>query len=78
MDTRMIGSGGAGNYRGRSANYMLGIFGKPQRENTRTASAPSIRPCCRPFTPGTIPRCSRSFARGGWLDELRREHEIIR
>ena len=35
MDTRMIGSGGVGNYCGCSANYMLGIFGKPQRENNR-------------------------------------------
>ena len=78
MDTRMIGSGGAGNYRGRSANYMLGIFGKPQRENNcdceRTVDPTLLQTLYTRNDPEMLTQLS---ARGGWLDELRREHEIL-
>ena len=78
MDTRMIGSGGAGNYRGRSANYMLGIFGKPQRENNcdceRTVDPTLLQTLYTRNDPEMLAQLS---ARGGWLDELRREHEIL-
>ena len=78
MDTRMIGSGGAGNYRGRSANYMLGIFGKPQRENNcdceRTVDPTLLQTLYTRNDPEMLTQLS---ARGGWLDELRREHKIL-
>ena len=78
MDTRMIGNSSVGNYRGRSANYMLGIFGKPQRENNcdceRTVDPTLLQTLYTRNDPEMLTQLS---ARGGWLDELRREHEIL-
>ena len=55
MDTRMIGNSSVGNCRSRSANYMLGIFGKPQRENNCDCER-TVDP--HQTTRGTTPRCS--------------------
>jgi hypothetical protein len=78
MDTRMIGNSSVGNYRGVSANYMLGIFGKPQRENNcdceRTVDPTLLQTLYTRNDPEMLTQLS---ARGGWLDELRREHEIL-
>ena len=78
MDTRMIGNSSVGNYRGRSANYMLGIFGKPQRENNcdceRTVDPTLLQTLYTRNDPEMLTQLS---ARGGWLDELRREHKIL-
>jgi len=78
MDTRMIGNSSVGNYRGRSANYMLGIFGKPQRENNcdceRTVDPTLLQTLYTRNDPEMLAQLS---ARGGWLDELRREHKIL-
>ena len=78
MDTRMIGNSSVGNYRGRSANYMLGIFGKPQRENNcdceRTVDPTLLQTLYTRNDPEMLTQLS---TRGGWLDELRREHKIL-
>ena len=77
MDTRMIGNSSVGNYRGRSASYMLGIFGKPQRENNcdceRTVDPTLLQTLYTRNDPEMLTQLS---ARGGWLDELRRELKI--
>ncbi|MBL67679.1 MAG: hypothetical protein CMO74_04375 [Verrucomicrobiales bacterium] len=77
MDNRMIGNSSIGNYRGRSSSYMLGIFGKPQRENNcdceRTVDPTLLQTLYTRNDPEMLTQLS---ARGGWLDELRREHKI--
>ena len=77
MDSRMIGNLSTGNYRGRNANYMLGIFGKPQRENNcdceRTVDPTLLQTLYTRNDPEMLTQLS---ARGGWLDELRRKHNI--
>ena len=77
MVGRMIGNSSIGNYRGRNANYMLGIFGKPQRENNcdceRTVDPTLLQTL---YTRNDPEMLSQLSARGGWLDELRRQHKI--
>ena len=76
MDTRMIGATSMGGSRAKS-NYMLGIFGKPARENNcdceRTVDPTLLQTL---FTRNDPEMLSQLKAKGGWLDELARRYKI--
>jgi len=76
MDMRMIGSNSTGSYRGNN-NYMLGIFGKPARENNcdceRTVDPTLLQTI---FTRNDPEMLSQLKAKGGWIDELARRYKI--
>jgi hypothetical protein len=76
MDMRMIGATSIGGYRGNN-NYMLGIFGKPARENNcdceRTVDPTLLQTI---FTRNDPEMLSQLSAKGGWIDELARRYKI--
>jgi len=76
MDMRMIGATSIGGYRGNN-NYMLGIFGKPARENNcdceRTVDPTLLQTL---FTRNDPEMLSQLSAKGGWIDELARRYKI--
>jgi hypothetical protein len=77
METRMIGVTSTGTYRRGKANYMLGIFGKPARENNcdceRTVDPTLLQTL---FTRNDPDMLSQLKAKGGWIDELARRYKI--
>ena len=77
MDMRMIGVTSTGTYRRGKANYMLGIFGKPARENNcdceRTVDPTLLQTL---FTRNDPEMLSQLKAKGGWIDELARRYKI--
>jgi hypothetical protein len=76
MELRMIGATSTGSYRGNN-NYMLGIFGKPARENNcdceRTVDPTLLQTL---FTRNDPEMLSQLKAKGGWIDELARRYKI--
>ena len=76
MEMRMIGATSIGGYRGNN-NYMLGIFGKPARENNcdceRTVDPTLLQTI---FTRNDPEMLSQLSAKGGWIDELARRYKI--
>jgi len=76
MEMRMIGATSIGGYRGNN-NYMLGIFGKPARENNcdceRTVDPTLLQTL---FTRNDPDMLSQLKAKGGWIDELARRYKI--
>jgi len=76
MEMRMIGATSIGGYRGNN-NYMLGIFGKPARENNcdceRTVDPTLLQTL---FTRNDPEMLSQLSAKGGWIDELARRYKI--
>ena len=76
MEMRMIGATSIGGYRGNN-NYMLGIFGKPVRENNcdceRTVDPTLLQTI---FTRNDPEMLSQLSAKGGWIDELARRYKI--
>jgi len=77
MDMRMIGATSTGAYRRGPATYMLGIFGKPARENNcdceRTVDPTLLQTL---FTRNDPEMLSQLKAKGGWIDELARRYKI--
>ena len=76
MDMRMIGATSTGSYRGNN-NYMLGVFGKPARENNcdcERTSDPTLLQTL--FTRNDPEMLSQLKAKGGWIDELSKRYKV--
>jgi hypothetical protein len=76
MDMRMIGATSTGSYRGNN-NYMLGVFGKPARENNcdceRTADPTLLQTL---FTRNDPEMLAQLSSKGGWIDELSKRYKV--